>query len=65
VCWECKLDRVNCPESWYINWPPAMYCVKERPTEVSMNEEFRTEKISLVGIDSSLHHLAKELSSWK
>lgn len=66
VCWECKLIRFNRRESYYINRPSAMYRVKEKPTEeVSMNQEFRTGIISLVGTDAYPHHLAKELISGK
>jgi hypothetical protein len=42
-----------------------MYCVKEKPNELSMNQEFCTGNISLVGTDAYPNHLAKELSSWK
>jgi hypothetical protein len=43
-----------------------MYCVKEKPNGLSMNQEFCIEKISLVGTDDAYpHHLAKEVSSWK
>jgi hypothetical protein len=42
-----------------------MYYVKEKPTEVLMDQEFCTGKISLVETDPYPHHLAEELDSWK
>ncbi|MGH9927527.1 MAG: hypothetical protein ACRD5B_19360 [Nitrososphaeraceae archaeon] len=59
------MTRVNYPESRYNNRPSAVDHVKENPTEVLMNQEFRTGKISLFGTDAYPKHLAKELGSWK
>jgi hypothetical protein len=42
-----------------------MYYVKEKPTEVSMNQEFRTGKISLVWTDAYPTPFGKGVDSWK
>jgi hypothetical protein len=62
---KCKLIRVSHSDFYYSNWLSAVDHIREKPTEVLMNQEFRNEKISLFGTDVYQHYLARELGSWK
>ena len=54
--------KINRTGSYHSNWPSVIYCVKDKPADVSMNQCFRPMKISLVWNSVSHTNLLKEIS---